>query len=341
MPTIGSNRIVLTGMGHWHPENVLDNNFFETLDIGSSSQWIEDVVGIKERRSVMTKDDIIRLRRGEVTRKQLVAEGGIMRIEDMCRKTWEMSWNRATINGSATDVDHIICGTSVPDWNIPANACAIAGELELAASAFDINSACSSFVVNLHVAKSLLDTGASKSALIFNPERYTTKMDYTSRNSSVLFGDGASAAVLEANNSVDGLELLDTIISSSPKSYKHVQIPDNGVFWQNGKAVQKFAITKTIAITLEILEKNGLTKDDMSYFIGHQANLRMLTSASARQNVTGERHLFNVDIKGNQGAAGAPCVLSEHWDKFKSGDIIVVAVVGSGLTWGAALFKKI
>jgi 3-oxoacyl-[acyl-carrier-protein] synthase III len=328
-------------MGHWHPKTVLDNDFFDSLDIGSSSQWIEDVVGIKERRSVMSRDDIVALRHGKITREELFKAGRITSMAEMCKKTWEVSYDRAQNNGSANDVDHVICGSSVPDWNIPANACAIAGELGISASSFDINSACSSFVVNLHVVKSLLDTGASKSALIFNPERYTTRMDYSSRNASVLFGDAASAAVLEANNDVDGLELIDTIISSSPKSYELVQIPDGGVFWQNGKAVQKFAITKTISITLELLERNGLTKEDMSYFIGHQANLRMLTSASEKQNVTGDRHLYNVDVKGNQGAAGAPTVLSENWDKFKSGDIIVVAVVGSGLTWGAALFKKI
>jgi 3-oxoacyl-[acyl-carrier-protein] synthase-3 len=328
-------------MGHWHPETVLDNDFFDSLDIGSASEWIADRVGIQERRSVMAKDDIVALRHGRITHEELKEAGRILPIEKMCLHPWQMAWSRALTSGSSTDVDHVVAGTSVPDWYIPANACAIAAELGINASCFDINSACSSFVVNLHVIKSLIATGASRSAAIFTPERYTTRMNYAERSGCVLFGDAATTAVVEANDNVEGLELIDTIVHSMPANYQHVQIPQNGLFWQNGQAVQKFAITKTISVTLDILKRNDLTKDDMDYFIGHQANLRMLTSASEKQGITPERHLFNVDRMGNQGAAGAPAVLSEHWDRFKSGDIIVVAVVGSGLTWGAALFRKI
>lgn len=334
-------RIVLSGMGHWFPETVLDNPFFDALDIGSSAQWIDERVGIRERRSVLAREDIVRLRRGEVTRAQLVAEGRVMTMAQMSKEPWRMALERARSGNRDVAPDHVIAGTSVPDWDIPANACSIAGSLGLQVAAFDVNSACSTFVVNLHVARGLLLSGASKTCAVINAERYSTRVDYTDRASCVLFGDSASAAILETAPDAKGLELIDTVVRSDPSGYEHVRLPDGGFFSQNGQAVQKFAVTKTVAITHEILERNGLTQADLGYFIGHQANFRMLTSACQKNGIREDQHLFNVDLKGNQGATGAPTVLSTHWERYKKGDYVVVAVVGSGLTWGAALLRRV
>lgn len=334
-----SDSIVLTGMGHFFPENILDNDFFASLDIDSSAEWINERVGIKERRSVLTPEQIRDIRFGKTTREQLVAEGKLMTMAEMSKSSWETAAKRANFSDRHIYPDLVLSGSSVPDWDIPANASSIAGELGFESCAFDVNSACSSFVTGLHVASGLLKSDRYNSATIFNAERYTTRMDYSDRSSCVLFGDSATAAILEKSAEAPGLELVDTILRSNPAGYKHVQIPDGGTFSQNGRAVQKFAITKTTSVTLELLAKNNLTKDDISWFIGHQANLRMLTSACEKQGIGADRHLFNVDQYGNQGAAGAPAVLSSNWDRFKPGEIVVVAVVGSGLTWGAALFK--
>ena len=110
-----------------------------------------------------------------------------------------------------------------------------------------------------------------------------------------------------------------------------VTIPVGGMFAQHGRAVQKFAITKTVDITEALLRRNGLTAREMRYFISHQANLRMLTSVVSRLGLHPEQHLYNVDSHGNQGAAGAPMVMSMHWERFAPGDLIVMAVVGAGL----------
>lgn len=334
-------RIVLTGMGHFFPATVLDNKFFDDLDIGSSTEWINERVGIQERRSVLQREDIVRLRRGEVTRAELVAQGRVMTMAEMSRDAWRIAKERAEKGGRTLNVDQVISGTSVPDWDIPANACSIAGALGIEAAAFDVNSACSSFVVNLHVARGLLEAGAAKTAAIFNAERYTTRVDYTDRSSCVLFGDSAAAAVLETAPDARGLELIDTVVRSSPAGYEHVRLPEGGTFSQNGQAVQKFAVTKTVAITHEIFERNNIKQDDLAYFIGHQANYRMLTYACQKNGIDENRHLYNVNTRGNQGGSGAPTVLSTHWDRYKPGDYIVVAVVGSGLTWGAALFRGV
>lgn len=269
-------RVVLTGMGHWFPDTVLDNPFFDALDIGSSASWIDERVGIKERRSVLARQDIMDLRKSEITRAELVAQGRVMTMAEMAKEPWLMASGRAQRAGGKTQLDTLIAGTSVPDWDIPANACSIAGTLGLGCAAYDINSACSTFVVNLHAARALLLSGQAQTVGVINCERYTTRVDYSDRASCVLFGDSASAAILEASDTAHGLELIDTVVHSDPSGYEHVRLPDGGYFSQNGQAVQKFAVTKTVEITLEILAKNGLTKSDISYFIGHQANFRML-----------------------------------------------------------------
>ena len=341
-----SHRIVVTGMGHWFPENRIGNDFFDQLDIGSAAGWVEERVGIKERRSVLAKSDIMALRRGETTREELKKAGRITTMATMCVEPWAMARGRIG-EGRTVPVDLVISGSSVPDWDIPANAAAIAAKLGIETTAFDVNSACSSFVVNLHVARSMMQAGTAKNVAIFNAERYSTRLDYRDRSTCVLFGDAASCAILEVSDStapdthVSGLELLDTVVHSTPSGFEHVRIPDGGLFAQNGAAVQKFAVTKTVAVTMEILERNRISRGDLGIFIGHQANYRMLTSCVEKNGLTQAQHRFNVDVCGNQGAAGAPTVLSTHWDEYRAGQYIVVAVVGSGLTWGAALFRKL
>jgi 3-oxoacyl-[acyl-carrier-protein] synthase-3 len=331
--------IVITGMGHFFPETVLDNQFFDSLDIGSSAEWIDERVGIKERRSVMSREDIRRLRNGEVSRDELFLAGRIMSIAAMSREPWSMACRRAGYEASAPGIDTVICGTSVPDNDIPANACAIARDLNISGVAFDINSACSSFVVDLHSARAFAEGGTSTNIAVFNPERYSTRMDYRDRASCVLFGDAATCAVVETGSGKRGLQIMDTVLHSDPQGFDYIQIPDSGYFHQNGKVVQKFAVTRTVNVTYEVLERNGMQLSDITYFIGHQANYRMLESACARNGISDAQHLYNVDVRGNQGAAGAPSVLSSNWDRFKPGDVIVISVVGAGLTWGAALLR--
>ena len=179
----------------------------------------------------------------------------------------------------------------------------------------------------------------AKTIAVFNAERYSTRLDFTDRSSCMLFGDGATAALISSEASRHGLEVLDTIVESSPAGFLSVAIPDGGTFRQNGAAVQRFAVTKTVAVARQMLERHGLAAGDLAYFIGHQANFRMLTSACDKLGITSEQHLHNVEMRGNQCGAGAPAVLSSNWERYRPGDLILVAVVGSGLTWGAALLR--
>ncbi len=327
-------------LGHFHPPTILGNEFFDGLDIGSQGDWVEERTGIRERRSVLSHADVLALASGQTTMEGLRAAGRVMSIAEMAEHAWVVLRERYP-ELEPTHIEALICGTSVPDFDIPANASTISARLGLRCLSFDANSACSSFVLDLHLARSLIASGAHRKIALFNPERYSLRVNFRDRNSCVLFGDGCSTALVSSVPRPGSLKVIDTLIMSDPSGYDLVKIPDGEHFSQNGKAVQKFAITKTIEATEQILERNRLTPADVSYFTGHQANLRMVTSAADRLGLSADRHLHNVASLGNQGAAGAPAVLSMNWDLFKKGDLIVLAVVGSGLTWGSALLQKI
>lgn len=336
---------VIVGIGHAHPATCISNEFFELLENGSDAAWVSDRTGILQRHSVLSKDQILAIARGDLSYEQLLREGQVPKLAQLARKPWEMALARAQEKNSGLEVapDTLISGCSIPDFDIPASASTIAHELNFSSTCFDVNSACSSFCTDVMVASGLLQGGFAKQTAIFNIERYSLRLDYKDRRSSVLFGDGAAAAIFmrSTHKKLHGLKLIDVIMQSDASSFDAVTIPVAGYFGQNGAKVQKFAITKTVEIAQNLLHKQGLTTEDIQYFIGHQANLRMLQSVVEKLHLDPKKHLFNVDQFGNQGAAGAPIVLSQNWERFAVGERILIAVVGAGLTWGAALFEVV
>ena len=326
-------------MGHYFPENVLDNTLFDKLDIGSAADWIQDRVGIVSRRSVLKPEQIIALRHGKINRQELKDQGSIESIASMSEKAWKVATSRTHV--VLDSIDTVIVGTSVPDDDIPSSGCVIAAQVGMERiRGFDVNSACSTFVVQCHVMRSLMLSGMTKEGAIFCTERYSTRVDYSDRRNSILFGDSSIAAAVSSVNKPGSLKVIDSLVESAPSGWEHIHLPDGKFFHQNGAAVQKFAITKTIAAAQDILARNNLTCADAQWFIGHQANYRMLTSAMEKMGVPETSHLYNVVDRGNQGACGAPSVLSQNWDRYKKGDYIVIAVVGAGLTWGSLLLQK-
>ena len=334
-----NNKVLITAMGHYLPPNIISNDFFAALEIDSSSTWIEQRTGIKSRAMVLTEQQI----------RMLKAGGTLTALRADASFTGDIaSFAQASIKNISEDFQDgawmLICGTSVSDWCIPANACVIADKIGLAGVAVDLNSACSSFIVDLHFARQMLLGGTVDKILVCNPERYSLRLNYNDRSSCTLFGDGSACAVLRCAATSDaignGLEIIDTEVYSLASEHDKVVIPDEGKFAQQGKAVQKFAITRTVEATRKILHRNSYTVSDISYFVGHQANKRMLDSVVEKLGLAPDQHLANVVELGNQGAAGAPIVLSQNWQRFNKGDLIVVTVVGSGLTWGSALLRR-
>lgn len=328
----------LHGIGHFHPANVIDNAFLESLDIGTNDQWITERVGIRSRHTVLPLD-YIRSTRNEDPRAAL--EAAELSNAQTGRRAAEMALARAGLKPS--DIGMVIAGGCSPDECIPAEACRIAEELGIDAPSFDLNSACSSFCAQVYLLDSMRPERLPDFVLVVNPENTTRVVDYRDRQSCVLWGDGTSAAVLSPR--IPGpWRVTHTLLNGDPKGAEKVVVPRAGHFTQQGAAVQTFAIKRAGETFLALREaylrlQPGRTAEGLT-FIGHQANLRMLENVQRRCEVADHKHLYNVDRRGNTGASGAPSVMSEQWDDPRLGDAVAMAVVGSGLAWSGALFER-
>lgn len=317
--------LYIHGAGHFHPENIIDNAFLESLDIGTSDQWIMERVGIEKRHTVM---DLTYIKANY--NKQVGVAKVKLSSAKMGAKAIEMALQRAGINKE--QVGMVISASCSPTYSLPANACVIAKESGIDAFAVDISSACSSFAAHIHFLNNMHVDAMPDYVVCVIPESWTTTTDFSDRKTAVLIGDGAAAVVVSKQHAA-AMFVEHTLMRSNPDAWEKVQTKTGHHFHQDGLSVQKFAIKKTIE-TFNLLQEKSDTALNQHYFISHQANLTMLKSVCAKLNIADEKHLFNVDQYGNCGAAGAPSVLSQNWELFKTGDRITLVVVGAGLTWG-------
>ncbi|MFQ5650913.1 MAG: 3-oxoacyl-ACP synthase III family protein [bacterium] len=316
------------GLGHFHPDNVLDNQFLEDLDIGTNDEWILERVGIRTRRTVLPLD-YIKETRNQDTRAAIEVS------EYSNARTGKVAAQRALEHAGITakDIGMVIAGGCSPDTVTPAEACTVACELGIEAQAFDLNSACSSFGTQIHFLSQMNPDALPDFVLLVSPENNTRTVNYNDRNTAVLWGDGTSAAVVSTRVPARAKIGFSTL-TSSPKGWDKVVIPRLGHFSQEGKTVQTFAIKRTVKCFREIEQKTA-GQCERLLFIGHQANLCMLESVCERCHIQPENHFYNVDTFGNTGAAGAPTVLSQNWQTFRPGDVVALIVVGAGLTWSS------
>jgi 3-oxoacyl-[acyl-carrier-protein] synthase-3 len=322
--------LYLHAVGHFYPENVVDNRFLEELDVGTTDEWIIERVGIRERRTVLPLDYIRATRNADVRAGQ---EAAVYTNIETGKRAAMVALERAGLK--PTDIGMVIAGGCCPDMAIPAEACRIAAALGIEAPAFDINSACSSFAAQLHLLGSM--QGLPPYVLVVNPENTTRVVDYADRATCVLWGDGTTAAIV-SRQAPARVRIVETSLSSSPAGAQQVTIPRLGHFAQDGTAVQRFAIKNTLACLQAMLPAARASLQERGgtlHFVGHQANLLVLEAVARRAQLAAEEHWFNVVDHGNTGAAGAPGVLSQHWSHLASGDVVLLAVVGSGLTWSS------
>ncbi len=324
--------LYLHGLGHFHPENQITNQFLTDLDIGTNEEWIEERVGIGTRRTVLPLDYI------RETRNQNLMEA-IEAAEYTHADTGEIAANMALQRAgiSADDIGMVIAGSCCPDHMSPADACMIAQRLGIEAPAFDINSACTSFHVSLYMLSMMRLENVPEFVLMVTPESLTTTVDYSDRSAAVLWGDGTTAAVV-STRVPSRIEIHGNVLESSPAGADKVTVPHFGHFEQEGRTVQMFAIKKTIRV-LRKLRKAHEEDDRRFHFVGHQANLRMLETVCRQVDIAEDRHHHNVVDYGNTGAAGAPGVVSMRWDAWESGDDIAIVGVGSGLTWSGYMMR--
>jgi len=324
--------LYLHGLGHFHPENEITNQFLTELDIGTNKEWIEERVGIKSRRTVLPLDYI---RETKNVDHSHALEAALYNHADTGKIASEMALARAGIQ--ASDIGMVIAGSCYPDNMSPADACEIAAILGIESPSFDINSACTSFHVALHMLSMMRPEALPEFILMVMPESLTTAVNYTDRTGAVLWGDGTTAAVV-STKVPSRIEFLGHSLEASPAGWDKVVVPHFGHFWQEGRTVQMFAIKKTIQV-LRRLQKKFTDPDRTLHFVGHQANMTMLTAVCARCKIDEERHHQSVIDFGNTGTAGAPGVISMRWDEWGDQDDIAVVGVGSGLTWSGHLLR--
>lgn len=322
--------LYLHGIGHFHPENVIDNDFLESLDIGVDGNWVLERVGIEERRTVLPLDYIRHTRNADPRAADECAQ---FSNADTAVFAARMAMERAGI--SPQQIGLVVAGGCSPQFSTPAESCRIAAVLGLSATAFDMNSACSSFITQCRFLSHMQPEALPDFVLLVNAENTTRTVDYNDRPTAVLWGDATSAAIV-STRVPSRTRIIYSTVSSDPAGWNKVTIQPGSHFRQKGSAVQAFAIRKSVE-TIEALRRIGCS--DSGVFIGHQANRIMLESVCQRARVPSSKHLFNVDRFGNGGAAGAPSVLSQNWDDLPDGTVLM-AVVGSGLTWGGMLIER-
>lgn len=317
------------GLGHFHPETVIDNAFLESLDIGTNDEWITSRVGIKQRRTVLPLD-YIRTTKNQDVRASF--EARLYTNAETGRRAAAMAIERAGI--APSEIGMVIGGGSSPDRCIPAESATVARELGIEVPCVDVQSACSTFGAQVHFAGSM-GAALPDYVLLVVIENTTRVTNFADRSSAILFGDATAAAVVSTKH-VSKVRTTFTRIGGAPSGAEEVVIPRMGHFHQNGAAVQKFAIKRMSELTKEIQSRLPEDRQERFIYVGHQANLTMLDAIVRRCEVPPERHFHNIVEYGNQAAAGAPSVMSQRWDSFRAGDVVGCVVVGSGLSWASA-----
>ncbi|MFP6656031.1 MAG: ketoacyl-ACP synthase III [Myxococcota bacterium] len=322
----------LLGLGHFHPENEITNQFLEELDIGTTDEWILERTGIRSRRTALPLD-YLRETRNQDPREAI--EAALISNAEMGANAAKLALDRAGL--TVSDVGLVIAGGCAPDTVTPAEACNIAAALGVEAPCLDLNSACTSFIAGIYMLSMMDAEKLPEVVLLVTAEPMTGTVDYNDRSSAVLWGDGALAAVLSTRHR-GRATLLGQALTSDPAGREKVVIPRFGHFRQEGRTVQSFAIRKTSDLYLKTRE-SFQEADRHFHFVGHQANLRMLESVCRRCEIAADRHHFNCEFYGNTGGASSGGVISQNWDKWTAKDDLAVVGVGSGLTWGSYLMR--
>lgn len=322
--------VSIVGTGSYVPERVLTNHDLEKM-VETSDEWIRTRTGIRERR--IAREDQAASDLGAEAAKAALADAQV----------------------AAENVDVIICATITPDMGFPNTACFIQKAIGAKkAFCFDIEAACSGFIYALEVGRGLIASGAARTALVVAAEKISAILDWKDRNTCVLFGDAAGAAVLQASGAKHGImagsfgsdgSLAELLMlpgggSRHPASEKTVR---EGMHFLKmaGREVFKHAVTNMVQASKDALAKSGLTVDDVQWIIPHQANLRIIDAIADRLGAPREKVVVNLDKYGNTSAATIAVALDElaRGGKLKKHDKILMVAFGGGFTWGAMVVE--
>ncbi|NQY60830.1 beta-ketoacyl-ACP synthase III [Cognatishimia sp.] len=319
-------RAVVRGVGHYLPERIVPNAEFEkTLD--TSDEWIKSRSGI-ERRHFAAEDET---------------------TSDLATKAAQAALENAGL--TADDIDAIVLATSTADLTFPSAATMVQNNLGMTKGfAFDVQAVCAGFVFALTNANALVVSGQAKRVLVIGSETFSRIMDWNDRSTCVLFGDGAGALILEAQEGAGTSEdrgVLATDLNSDGR-YRDILYVDGGISQRTtgflrmqGKEVFRHAVEKLAKTTQTTLDAVGITTDDVDWVVPHQANIRIIKGIAKKMDMPMERVVVTVQDHGNTSAASIPLAMSvaQAEGKMKPGDIVVTEAIGGGLAWGSAVIR--
>lgn len=315
----------ISGLASYAPDEILDNEMLSKM-VDTNDEWITTRVGIKERRI---------LREPGKGSSYL----GIKAVEKLLEST----------GTKPEEVDLLICATSNPDYRFPSTGSIIAHNLGMTnAYSYDVQAACAGFLVALEDGSAYIRSGLRKKVVVVAAEKMSSMTNYTDRSTCPLFGDGAGAMLLEPTE--ENVGILEGVFHIDGNGLEHLWMPAGGSVLpashetvdaqqhyviQDGRNVYKNAVTDMLESTKEVMEKAGVTVDDLDWFVSHQANLRIIEAVGSRLGIDPDKVLVNIEKYGNTSAASIPLCLDEYRDKLKKGDKIVLTAFGAGFTWGA------
>ncbi len=303
----------ILGIGRYVPEKVVTNHDLEKI-VDTSDEWIRTRTGIAERRIA---DDTI-------DTSYMAVEASKKALED------------AGISGE--DIDLILVATVTPDRAFPAVACVIQEAIGAKhAAAMDLSAACAGFMYGMITAQQFIQTGTYKNVLVVGSDKLSKIVDWNDRNTAVLFGDGAGAIVMGAVS--EGKGVLSFELGADGSGGKHLY--QDEYVMMNGREVFKFAVRQLGDSCLRVLEKAGLTKEDVDFLVPHQANIRIMESARERLNLPKEKMSMTIEKFGNTSASSIPIAMVEELQngRIQDGDLIILVGFGGGLTWGAVALR--
>ncbi len=319
----------ISGIGSYLPPDILSNSDLEKM-VDTNDHWITTRTGIK-------------------TRHILKGEGlgtshmGTKAVQQLLEKT----------NTDPNEIELIICATVTADMVFPDNANTIADKVGLKkAYGFDVNAACSGFLYSINIASKFIESGTHKKVIVVGTDKMSSIIDYTDRATCVIFGDGAGAVLLEANT--EGYGIQDSILKGDGSGREFLHMKAGGsvkpatvetvankehFVYQDGKPVFKRAVSGMSSTIKDILKRNELTKDDISWVVPHQANKRIIDSVAHMLDFPMEKVMVNIEKYGNTTAATLPLCLYDYENQLKKGDKIILTAFGGGFTWGSVLIN--
>ncbi len=324
---MGMTRTIIKSVGGYLPERIMTNDELATM-VDTSDEWITERTGIKQRH--------------------VAAEGEF--TSDLALAAAKIALQRAELD--ASDIDLVIIGTTTPDLTFPSTACIVQAELGMThGAAFDLQAACSGFLYGLAIADSFIISGAYKRILVIGAETLTRLMDFKDRNTCILFGDGAGAAIVEAGEGQGEMSDRGVLYShlrsdgryrdlltatGGPSSTKTI-----GKIHMDGREVFKHGVTNISQAIFTALKETGFSCDDVDWFVPHQANGRILEGVARKVGMAREKVVVTVGQHANTSAASVPLALNDLYEsgKLERDQLVLFEAMGGGFTWGSVLAR--